>query len=80
MHRIFHMRVEHVVGLVEKDNTSVFVGKADTSIFGPKSRHVNFSCKRAQFGPEFKLLLFELRFTDTGKSSGLLCILFICIF
>ena len=70
----------HVDFSLEKPTHRFFVGKADTSIFGPKSGHVDFSWKRAQFGPEFKLLLFELRSTDTGKSSGSLCILFICIF
>ena len=65
---------------LEKATRRFFVGKADKSIFGPKSGHVDFSWKRAQFGPEFKLLLFKLRPTDTGKSSDSLCTLFICIF
>ena len=71
---------EHIIGLVEKPTRRFFVRKADTSIFGPKSRHVDFTWKGAQFGPKFKLLLFELRSTNTGKSSGSLCTLFVCIF
>ena len=77
---VFRWKSRHVDFSLEKPTRRFFVGKADTSIFGPKSRHVDFSWKRAQFGPEFKLLLFELRSTNTGKSSGSLCTLFICIF
>ena len=63
--------VGYIVGLGEKANTSIFCWK---------SRHVDFSWKRSQFGPEFKLLLFGLRSTDTRKSSGSLWTLLICIF
>ena len=65
---------------LEKPTRRFFAGKTDTSIFGWKSGHVDFNRKRAHFGSEFKLLLFELRSTDTGQSSGSLCILFTCIF
>ena len=61
-----------------------FVGKVDTTIFRWKSGHVFekadtsiFSWKSAQFVPKFKILLFEIKYTGTGKSSGLLCTLFI---
>ena len=89
MYRRLSGKSRHADFPLEKPTRRFFAGKADMSIFHWKSRHVDFSLKkrtvdfswkRAHFGPEFKLLLFELRSTDTEKSSGSLCTLFICIF
>ena len=64
---IFRWRSWHVDFSLEKPTRRFSVQKADTSIFGWKSGHVDFSWKRAHFWPEFKLILFELRSTDTGE-------------
>ena len=81
---IFLWKSRHVDFSLEKPTRRFLVEKADTSFCVDKGDTSIFSWKRAQFGPEFKLVLFELRSTGTGnhlaRSVLYLSIFWYCFF